>query len=315
MEITSNSTQTSSLDDSDPWSATDYVIMVCIILQPIIIILSIIGNSLVISNVCSSTKQTAFTRAKLSLAISDLGCSAAAMLSVIYTCMASYMVYRPWLETRIFEIASCMGLFFFVASVNSLAIMALQRFYAIKEPLKYMHLSTQKQLISITVAWISSFILLVLYLIYFLGDINFITKTVFNSLFLFACMLIPFAILIISTIAMLVVFLYDKNRNTINEVGVIVSRKDHERMVKITMFMVFGYFITCGPFMATFLIVYLRVVNSTAQFRTSIVQMISDTLVLFTNLIDIVAYSLFDEHFRNYVKEVLYFKLFKRNQG
>ena len=282
----------------------DVVMLTCTILQSLIIILSLIGNSLVISNVHSQATQTTFMKAKLSLALSDLGFSCASAVYVMYMWMSHLIIYQPWLDnTKL--VSLCMYQFFLSASINSLAVIAFHRFYAIKEPLKHMHTSTKKQFLSIIAAWIPSFTFIVLTLFHQFGYMDFISTTAFGIVFFGVSMLIPFATLITCTTALLVVYLHDKNRSNINEIG-INCRRNHRKVVIMILFMVFGYYTTCGPFLAaTFIHYFQKPFNANDSTR---LQVLSQTLLGLCGVVDIIAYSVFDRQFRNYVKKVLSIK-------
>lgn len=251
-----------------------------------------------------AVNRTNFMKVKVSLALSDLGYTFSVLLYIIEGFMTYKNPYQSWYISSykwLWHIQISSNTFFLSVSINSLAIMALQRFYAIKEPIKYMHLSTKRQLYFIIAAWLLGFVYVGLYLLY--DKLDSTSKSTFGRALFWFYMAIPLTILFVSTTAMLIVFLWNKNRSDINDIGVVYSRQDHKKVVKMTALMVCGYGITCGPYLV-----------SSAQFfdeggyllnkENSSFQIFGLTLLHFNCIVDIIVYSAFDEQFQNHVKRI-----------
>ena len=286
--------------------STADVKLVCIIVASLTIAVAIFGNSIVILSVFAvrEVNRTNFMKVKVSLALSDLGYAFSVLLYIIEGFMTYSNPYQPWYISSykwLWYIQISSNTFFLSVSINSLAIMALQRFYAIKEPIKYMHLSGKKQLNFIIAAWLLGFVYVGFFFLY--DKLDSTLKATFGIALFWFYMAIPLTILFVCTTAMLIVFLWNKNRSDINNIGVVYSRRDHKKVVKMTALMVFGYGITCCPYLvssARFFDEGAYLLNK----ENSSFQIFGLTMLHFNCIVDIIVYSAFDEHFQTHVKRI-----------
>ena len=267
-------------------------------------VVSFCGNSLVVSSVCAVDKirRTVFMKTKLSLAISTIG-----FTSVLVMYIFDFFLFYPgkkqlwqflWQKVE-FTAAG----YFICTSVYTLAVMALLRFHAIKNPLKYMRFSANKQILLIVGAWIPGFILIILLLFY--DQKSSTDRGSFGIVLICFHFFVPSAMLFICTVAMLVAFLWNEHKSDVRDIGVTSSQRDHKKMVQMTCLMVCGYGITSGCFAAVFGPHFAMGEDITASVvEVSTIQSTAQILVNFTCVVDVLIYSIFDEHFRHHVKRV-----------
>lgn len=296
-----------SFASNNSTSASDDMALVAGILSLFISAVSIVGNCLVISSVLSITglKRSIFMKSKLSLAVSDLGYSFSIIFQIVYNFILSNDV-TPSIRRQLWIIKISLNTFFFSASINILAIIALQRFYAIKEPIKYRNLSKTKQLICILLSWIPGFVYVAMTFFYsLLMDLRITFSIIAFCLFF----VIPLSILFLCTIAMLIVFLCNQKNSTVNDIGVVCSRRDHRKIIMMTVLMVLGYVITFTPYMLSFFLFIMKGGLSVMQFEGDAFRVITETFLNFNCIVDILVYSIFDDSFREHFKEI-YTKFF-----
>ena len=139
MEGATNTTSLNTLNSSISLASTLYLTFV--------FLTSILCNSLVISSIRSqrSSKVNIFLITKLGLACSDVGV-AISMLPRIVHGFVSLKAQETWQE-GFSTLELGMNLIFTSASLNILAIMAAQRYIAIRDPFRYRKVSKRKQLI------------------------------------------------------------------------------------------------------------------------------------------------------------------------
>ena len=262
---------------------------------------SLFGNGFVISSVYSvnKRKRTVFMKSKVSLAISDIGYALTSVLYIvdgIEMCLTDSLPKRPdfWPLLQINTSA-----FFISVSVYNVAVMALLRCYAINRPLDYKNLPVKKQNLFIASAWFPGLLAVVLVSLYdhnnsaqkgYLGIVGFCLTTI-----------IPFVVLLASTMTMLAVFLWSEQKSGVNVIGTTSSQRNHWKMVKITFLMVCGYGLVYVPYIVSGSIFFAKGENvvSPIEFPS---YLRSTTLILnLTGIIDILIYSVFDEQFRYHI--------------
>ena len=267
--------------------------------------LSIFGNSLVISSIyhVKLGARTTFMKTKLSLAFSDLGFSFATMLDILYRLISYSTEHQPWLD-YLWKLETGANVFFSSASLYNIVAIALFRFYAIKKPFGYMNLSEKRQFILIALTWLPGTFVIGMFLVYELVGFP---RTFGIGSFCFY-FLLPFSLIFISTIAMLAAFLWSNKKCDLSDIGVVCNRRDHKRVVKITIFMVLGYSITCCPYMIQMLH-FLVKGGSMQNYEATASRVIGDNLFNLNCLVNILAYTVLDENFRHYVK-IIFGKFF-----
>ena len=197
--------------------------------------------------------------------------------------------------------------FFTSASIYTLVVMALLRCYAIKKPLNYKMISTKKLHIYLACAWFAGLIIVVLLFLYdnissafsksiYLGYLG-MTIFCFNYI-------IPFALLLVSTIAMLVVFLWNEHKSAVNAIGTVSNERNHRKMVKTTILMVCGYGLTCLPYIVSLTQYFFQEGVMVSSINSPPFLLSTILLSNLTCIIDIVIYSALDEHFCTHVKDL-----------
>ena len=266
----------------------------CDVATMVISALSIFGNLLVISSVVSLKrgKWTILTMSKLSLAFSD-GCLA--ITAFIYGVHASvadadirlYMIIRNTLQP-----------FFASVSYCTVCLIAIQRFYAINYPFKYLIITKRHQCSYILAMWLFLLPSTVLFVIAYVTKI--LTKDGVLVLIL-VFIVTPFLATITSTVGMMVAYFIDIKKNGVHFAsdnnGTISNPRNHSKLVKTAALISIGYVITSGP--PVFAILYKAVSGNSIG---SIVYEIAFPLFYLTGIVDVTVYSYLDDEFRKYAK-------------
>ena len=270
------------------------------ILTTTISVLSLIGNSLIISSICYARKRSVFMKAKLSLAISDITFCLSKSLNVAYGILietSEYHTKATVADLRI--IAYSMSSFFQSASGCTLVLISLQRLYAIKYPIRYKKIRGRKQNLFIALAWLPSFVYI---LIFFLNtykrkllELQIITFSLFA--------LIPILIIGVSSISLLYVYYTNIAKSNISDGVAIGNRREHFKFVMMTLLMVAGYDITYIPFIVSYFMSLLE--NEMAKdFGDTTFETVAILLLNFSSIVNILIYSILDKQFQLHVKYV-----------
>lgn len=233
--------------DSAP-NITLTIIMICVIL------ISLFLNSLVISSICclNNTKWTVFMKTKLALVLSDIGIVFSALPVIAYRLLSRTGERLPW-YTILGNVEVGLSVISLSSSLNTLAVMALQRLYAIREPFKYLEISGRRQNAILVSVWVPGFVYASLFLLYEHLKFSQTYIIVVCSLSL----LMPYFVMVSSTVAMMMAFLQDRNvPTTANNTVTIRRRHDHSKVVKITVLMALSYSVACVP-QVVFHLIYL----------------------------------------------------------
>ena len=214
---------------------------------------SIIGNFLVVVYICSMKREiiSKSDMNRLSLAGTCFNYAAFNFIShILITFDGSYT------STVTFQVLYGIRRYCECVSYAAVTIMAIQRYYAIKYPLKYSRITKKMQFIYTALPWLWGFISVVNiriepYSLYQCGTVGTFIRVSMRLLVTY----IPFISSIVFTILMCFAYYKMANMRSLMRISVLTKSKntaprmtDHRKFVKMTACIVFGYFLTCLPY-------------------------------------------------------------------
>lgn len=240
-------------------------------------------------------------KAKISLAFTDVGLVFSRIPDAVY----GFLVYSnepEWCDDDLRIITYGLNGFFSSAAGFTLAVIAVQRLYAVINPISYRKVSARRHNIHIVMAWLPSFLCIAGHFYGAYGSRNRAMNIVGG--FLFAA--IPLLTINISTISLLMVHFTIPSQLAVENVGVTFNRKkNHLKIIRITMLMVLGYTLTVAPFNLTYTLYFFQPNATAKDYGDTPIQIIFKQLYKFNSIVNILVYSVADKQFRLYLKSVL----------
>lgn len=258
-----------------------------------------VGNSLVIAYIMAMRRDmwTKVTWVKLSLAVSDLLYSTNEFWYNVYELIAAPLA--PAVNAHY----ALRGMFVFT-SYGSVCLMATQRYYAIRHPFKYANISHNAQKLLIFSLWCAGAIPVALHYII----LHFPVTTNALSYLMIACFsAVPFGCTIISTLAMLIMFLVanKKSKNTFRSDLTASRKRDNAKVVKMTCLIAIVYVFTHAPSLASYIYEVTLESSSSALGPQTCISLLARTALNFSGVSNILAYSFFDKDFQGFIKGLL----------